>query len=370
MAVIGSRVLNTRTKLLMAQRGYGRHLIRDGKLLWTSDNDAPADRFAIWANYSDAFKLHDFGVLDLPAEGYPEWGPDFSTVTDSASAPGWGTFLDCESDCHIRYSFTFETTKDLGVLLRTPDTNNYIRFLAVGASGSFQLGHMIGGVWQGTLKSVGGVFFDGISYTVDLIAEGTSLKGFVDGVLKIDETMTVLENESGCRVVHYFVTNDIEIETHPYPALGIATTHMITPQYNDPIAHTDDFVLHIRNIGLWTHSRNFWMRGTGLDHSICLVWYPGGELQLQEYYGGAKIGNRIQLGAGTVSDGDDIACIVEGASAWLYVNATQVGSTSAFTKAITGTTGFLESQDFTEGSCDYAEFFPRYVAGLLPGDVV
>jgi hypothetical protein len=226
--IVGSRANGTRTKVLLHNRTgtAGRHLIQDGTLLWTSTASHTTLAFPALSNYSDAFSLHDFALLDLPANGYSEWDADFSTVTDSESAPANSTYFDHVADCHITSTFTFEAGKYYYIYFRgVTGLASWNRLRCLTGGGADLASHSGGTYW-----SSGGVFSDGVEYKIDIVCEGSTVKVYVDNVLKTTQTITENATNLRGRINYTLATNDIVLSTHPYPSLGIATDRVIAPQ--------------------------------------------------------------------------------------------------------------------------------------------
>ena len=78
----------------------------------------------------------------------------------------------------------------------------------------------------------------------------------------------------------------------------------------------------------------------------------------------AQIGSAV----GAVSNGDDVALVLEGANLTVFANGVSIGSTSTI-RHLTGTGAYF--YDFAGGfKCDSIEFFPRDVTTLLPAALV
>jgi hypothetical protein len=174
-------------------------------------------------------------MLNLPAQtqegiDWSVWDADFSTVTGSENTPATGTTFDSAADCHCRSTFTCEDTKSVYINLRYTDDNNRMYFV-VGNNRQPLIRNVVGGSTQ--TAYVGAALTDGVSYQFDVVLEGQNYSLFKDNVLLSSGTFSTSGNETttGGKVTHNLATNDIELSTHPYPSLGIATDRVICPQY-------------------------------------------------------------------------------------------------------------------------------------------
>lgn len=370
-----------RTLGMIMRSRAGCFVLIDGKMYWAAELKVTANPDATstymghkyWSVQNYSAYTDWVRIIDLPGEGYTEWGPDFSTVTDSKTNPATTTQFNIDTfGGHVQWTFTHETGYAVTMYVYYHDIDNYFGVFCEGTiSDRLRIIKRLNGTTY-TEYSENNVFTDGVQYQLDATWDSDGLhKVYVNGIFKDSYTETEIIHEDQPtvgQVNHNLVTNDIVIVTHPYPALGITTDRLIQPQDEETFTHSDDCLIHIRNVLLTTASRQVFLRGLDTQHLLVVEWFTGGELQLQEYYGGTKLGNRIQLGSGTVSAGDDIAVILESDSAWLYVNHVLAGSTTGITTVHSGTDG--KANYNPDGMCDAIECYPRYVAGLLPGEVL
>jgi hypothetical protein len=87
-----------------------------------------------------------------------------------------------------------------------------------------------------------------VEYQFDIVAEGTSIKVNQDNVLKTTQTVAEHVTVTGGVVSDDLATNDIELSTHPYPALGAATDRALAPQTNDTGTMSENCLVYIRKI--------------------------------------------------------------------------------------------------------------------------
>ena len=370
---IGALVADTRTKLLLIPRSTVRlhHFVQDGSLLWvgTQAQTGTVNLGTSSVGAASVPHLHSLGLVDLPASGYPAWDADFSTVTDSKSAPAHNSTFDCDADFHMRSTFTYQEEDSQYVIWSTryADGNNRIYTRAVHITGNLLIVSVASGT-PTTLLDEAAVFSDGVNHQVDISGEGSSFKVRVDNVLKLDTTVTDNQTNAGGYIQRVLTVNDIELSTHPYPALGIATDRVIAPQANDVADCNSDCLVYLRNITLSTGGNGHLIRFRIQDATNYLV--------LQIVSTGRTYLWKVVAGAGTAlinvdaatSDGDDVAIIVEGADAEIFVNGTSIGSTAGAVFA--DETGSLVEDLATGGTLDSIEFFPRDVSGLLHPDLV
>jgi len=339
-------------------RSVGAHYIKDGVLLWVGTLSDAVTLYYLFSNYATAGNLPETSILDLPANGYTEWDEDFSTVTDSESSPASLSYYDINpGGTHTRFTFTYEAGKYVNCYFRHDGTSAYA-VVSCTSTGSISLTD------QATSKFiVAGVFSDGIEYQIDIIDDTENVSVFVDNVQQsTTQTCSAASGEDQGRWLFNLAINDIVLSTHPYPALGIATDRVIAPQTTDTFTHTDDFLAYIRNVTLPTAgSTEYFFRIAGADE-ITLQLASDGSLALLD-----NATSRITAGAATISNGDDVALICDGASGEVFVAGTSAGSTAAIA-VTTGAAGKrLDAQD---GVADSIELFPRDVSSLLPGNLV
>jgi hypothetical protein len=287
-------------------------------------------------------------------------------VTDSESTPASGTTFDVDADCHARETFTYETGKYVRLWLRRIDDDNYGADIRA-QDGKIKLYEGDDGV-DTHLESTGTVLSDGVAYQLDVVLEGTSVKIYLDNVLQIDQTLQYQLTTAAGRVTHDLASNDIELSTHPYPSLGIATDRVIAPQDEGTSVHTSDCVVCLRNVLLPTVGNSkYKLRKQDADNYVMAWWDLNGTLRIYEVIGGVL--NSRASTATAVSDNDDLAFILDGTSAEIFVNGTsQVSGT--LTTILTGTDGeWIQSGSGGE-TIDSVELFPRDVSALLPSELV
>ena len=213
-----------------------------------------------------------------------------------------------------------------------------------------------------TLYSESSVFSDGVPYKFDIQVEGSSYKVFLNNVLK-DSGSDLRYNltlANAGYVAHTLATNDIVLSTHPYPALGIATDRVISGQTANTGTMTADALVYSRGLSIPTGNFQLELRKDGSDE-ITLNVASDGSFVLNE-----NATARISAAAGSISEGDDVATILEGANGQVFANGVSKGTTSAIAAVLTGTTWNIA--DDGDG-VDSIEFFPRDCTSLLPTEL-
>jgi len=202
------------------------------------------------------------------------------------------------------------------------------------------------------------VFSDGVEAEVDVIHNGASYKLFIDKILKVDATLDDPTTTTGGLSENNLDTNDIVITTHPYPALGIATSRVVCPQTTNTYTHAANFVAEIKNVTLpAADDLSFQFRISGSDELTLNIHHDGSLAFLD------NATSRITAAGGTVSSTDDIVFVCDGANGQIFVDGVSAGTTTAIAH-LTGTAG--KRLDATTGVCDHIALFPRDVSGLLP----
>lgn len=217
------------------------------KLLYVDPTSAlisGVDAFIKFCNYNQALSFSRVALLDLASK----YDPDFAEITDTETNPSTGTGFTTGPNCHVNFTFTYEDGKYVYVQHRRTDSTHYLRSAAL-TTGDLDLRYN-NGAGLTIVRTVSGIFSDGVPYEIDVVAEGYSQKIYVDKVLKIDEVVSEapLTGNSGY-VQHNLVSNDLVIEVHPYPNLGgICVDRIICPQENETGTMFDDTMVNIRGI--------------------------------------------------------------------------------------------------------------------------
>ena len=143
-------------------------------------------------------------------------------IVDSKSSPANGTLFNANADCHIFFTWTNESTKWVSIRFRYASAVSkvYVRCSPDVADDPLLLLYYDG--TENEVTRVNGIFTAEQEYRVDIYGNGSNIKIDVDGINKIDETVTYNQTQTGGRVDHNLATNDIELESWPYgePAGG------------------------------------------------------------------------------------------------------------------------------------------------------
>jgi len=344
----------------------GVFFIRDGSLVWvagTEMTDHASTIYATIGSYNAVSEINSLAVIDLPANGYTDWDADFSTITDSETNPANGTTYSCDVNHHQTMTFTFEATNYARLSGRYDGGTSYGYRVRCVSDLSLIVQERQGEA-VATLHTEAGVFADGVVYQIDAVCEGSTLKVYVNNVLKTTETIQYNATTALGGVHHDLDTNDIVITTHPYPALGIATSRIIAPQAADTATHTADCLMVARNVNLPTGgSLQYELRKVGSDE-ITLDIDSNGKPILKE-----NATAKITGANGNISEDDDVVVILDGANASLFSDGTQIGSTVTDLSLTAGTT-FNMASIGTAGSTNSVELWPRDVSSILPTELV
>jgi len=316
----------------------------------------------MFANLDGAGNIDNLSVVDLPANGYTKWDTDFSDVTDSKTNPATGTAVSMNADFSARWTFTYETDKFVDLSCRQADATHRISIQATAA-------HLVVYKDDGGLASLGlsaGVFANGIGYQLDAVFEGSSIKVYLDNVLKQDITNAWQQTTTGGVINNNLVTNDIVVTTHPYPALGIATDRVIAPQNNTAMTMTPDAIVYYRGyIVAPVGNVQSMYRYVDADNRILFVINTNGSVSILQYLAGA-FSSKASAAAGTVSDDDDVALVLDGVNCSIFVNGTSVAAVTTIGH-LTGTVAIVT--DVNSTTMDSVEIFPRDVSSILPSEL-
>jgi hypothetical protein len=337
---------------------HGSFFIDGGKLINPNNDSIPASSaYVAVSNFNATLTVSDLALLPL-ADYNSAWGGDWSEVTDTKTNPASGTTFDCETDFELKFSFTFETGKDVNIYTRNSVGGEFLQFQAKGSTGNARILSD-----AGLIADAGATFSDGVTYDCIVTCSGSSVVFNVDGAAEVSSSSAPHYGNTGGLLLHTLATNDIVLTTHPYPALGIADSRVVCPQDDDTFTHSDDCVVELKGIDLNAASDQRWRfraESTSIQDCITLLWESDGGLELYE---GASI--KIDVAAGTVSADDDVVLVLDGANAEVFVNGTSAGSTSSLTTYLTGTDGEARTIDSGAGP-DHIACFPRSVSSLLP----
>jgi len=359
---------STDYNLLQVLRSVGCHYVLDGELLWVDDAGATSTLYPMFAGLDGAGSLDDLGVVDLPANGYTDWDADFSTVTDSEVNQASKNY-DCDANCHVTGTVTCENGKYVYIYIRYTDADNWVR-LAIGTDRVVKLQKNV--ATSTSTVATGSTLTDAVEYKYDLVANGSAAEGFIDNVSDVSGTIADHATVAQGRLEHDLASNDLDVTSHPTPALGIATDRVIGRlDTSDTADANHNCLTYFRNIELATgaHDPSYAWRYTAAEGNkrAYIVIKRDGALQFGTYNAGW--GGTVNAGAGTVSDGDDVAVVLDEAYVELFVNGTSVGSSAAVDN-FTGVTGFIGFYETDEMAQDSIEFFPRDVSSLLPSKLV
>jgi hypothetical protein len=350
----------TQQRVLIVPRSdtTGFFTIIGGTLYWADEETITSSVFVRLNNYNMAFTAADLALLPL-ADYNSAWGGDWSEVTDTKTNPASGTTFICESDFHLNETLTVEDTKYVYLYCRRTDNNNAVR-VGIASDRSVELRNYIDGTPE--VLYAGAALTDGVSYEFDLVMEGSAYWLYQDKVLKASGNVANAANNlvTGGSVLTTLATNDIVITTHPYAALGIADSRVVCPQAADSGTMSSSAVVEFKNVQPGTGAYQWKLRDGGGGDYILLDLAADGGLDLWDWNGPSKL---IDTSAGTVSSGDDIVAVIDGADVEVFVAGTSVGSSSSF-PASTGTGWGINAVN--GAACDHTSFFPRDVSGLLP----
>lgn len=386
VAIGGSTLTDfTDYRLGVIARPRGAYYILDGKLVEVSQRWINDGMYAAWGCVwdgvdvgvtTDYHRTLETGVANITdREGFDEWGGDFTEYTDEKTAPANNTVFLHEANFHYHVTFTFETTKNFYTFFRKVGTQNGFQFLALGSTGQLNVGYN-DGVYH-SFGSKSGLFFDGINYKIDVVALGSSIQIYVDSVLIFDVVSTHLETQENGSVSHSLVTNDIDLETHPHTKLGVATDRLICPNHTSPaplgptMESEDDAIFVIHNVQLppsascYVYHRTI----TKSTDDLNLRIQSDGSMQIEEYIGGVK-NVLVSVGAGSVSNGDDIHVQFRGSFGYFRFgnefSAFGAYSTNAITK-LSGGTSFINGwTNYNDARADDIQVFPVNVQNRLP----
>ena len=321
----------------------------------------------MFANLDGAGTLDDLSVLSLIENGYADWAADFSTITDSKTNPASDSDFDCEADFHFNCTYTEEVDKTVSFSFRRTNDDNRLYILKFGVDNNVYLAQQNDG--SGTTIGSYSAAADTTPIQWDLVVEGSVVKLYENNVLKVSGTTDInLTTADGTYISHNLASNDISLTTHPYPALGIATDRVIAPQNNGTYTHTDDFLAAIREIHVSAAGTDWWdFRIIDGSNYIRILVTDAGALNVWEYWASGP-SFHITAGNGTVSENDDVVFICDGASASIFVNGTQAGSTVTLNAVTSGTAGKAEQLQDTTGA-NSIELWPRDVSSILPSEL-
>jgi len=358
---VGSMTNGTEKTHLFVQRSdtHGFHVLehvsgKQWKRLYvdTSAEIGSGSVYPMFAATNGACAVSRIALLDLSSI----MSADFSEVTDSGTNVTQATTFDCDADCQILKSWTYEAGQVTRLSWREQDATHYWQCSFDSTNISLQVND--GGSYD-NLGSSAGVLSDGVAHEVDIVCEGSSCKVYLDKVLKISGTSSKFNNETGAMMLtNDLVSNDCDLTFRPYPALGGtvlgATDRVVCPQADDTGTGDADSYTVIRGIQVPSADNlQLQQRISGTDE----VTYDVDSAGKPILYDNATA--RITGENGDVSSDDDVQVKLQGANGEVWHNGVSDGTTSAIAHA-TGRTWKVAALG-TGGAADAIEFWPYYV---------
>ena len=303
-----------------------------------------------------------FGIVDLAADG--SVAEDFSALTDSLSTPSTNTnFTITPGGTHTRWSFTWHNTDGaLYAVCRYGSGISTSILLQVNATS----GTAYFKVYNSTVWSQSGYFVDGVSYVVDFVDEGSTVALYINGVNVHTATSVAVGTETVGRIVHNPTTNDMEIRSHPYPALG-GTAIAATGRVMNPVDYNiATYPCNCSADGAVIIGRNFHFISSDFNRIIHDT--NGVDLQLRfnaatpliRFYEGDTI--RATASSPAIADGDDVMLVVDGSTGTCFVNGTQMVTYGSFAVSTSSPVQVGTFVDSADGSWpESLEIWPLYV---------
>ncbi|MHC4302731.1 MAG: hypothetical protein ACYS7Y_36190, partial [Planctomycetota bacterium] len=278
-----------------------------------------------FGNYRFSFSLKRVALLDLSS-----WVErDFAEEHYHEVAPVYDTEHYLDADFHYRVIFERQTPGLLQLRFRRVDDDNHIHAY-VDTSGNLRVNEVLD-AGLNEIGRVNGVFTATVTYQMDVVVLGESIKVYVDNVLKISTTSTYLLTQAGAAagaaLCNYAVRTD-EWWAHPHPALGLAIERWIAPRAADiDTGMPPDLLIQTRKLELPAGAENYLFRGTSITSPYCYAagWESTGEANCREYDGDTNP-QRVYGGPGTVADEDDHMARIDGAYLEVFVNSVSIGS--------------------------------------------
>jgi hypothetical protein len=352
-------------------RSVGGFFVLNGKLNWVNEkawSSSIQPRLDVYSANANALRVSELAVIDLPDNGFDSWGADFSTVTDLLTNPGTGTAFDCSADCHVTGEFTCENTKQVLIDIRYTDSDNRVT-CAVNTSREVKLNKAVGGVV--TVIGTGSTLTDGVTYRFDIIASGSSVQFYIDRALEVEGTITDHQTVAGGNVRHTLATNDLTVESHPFPSLGIATDRLVCPVIAgnwDTVGNAtytpeaDNLIRY--SVGAVAQTAVH-IRAVDDSNRIYVFTKNTGDIIVKEVNSGATT-DRITGGEGTVGVGDVVTVVTDGTDVALYVETTQIGTYGSL--AVTTMGEPCQLTGAAGSDLNDVQIFPRDVSDKLPAD--
>ena len=343
-------------------------LIADGKLLFLP-TVTPTNAITVVGanNFTAYYNIDDFALLPL-ADYNSAWGGDWSEVTDTKTNPANNTAFNCAADYHLNTTFTYEAGNYIYWFGRFVSVADYGIRLAATTGGGVQVYQRDADGATLEINAGAGTLSDGVAYEIDLVVNGSNASLYLDKVLIGSTTsLDINLSTSAGYSQNTLASNDVVLTTHPYPALGIADSRVVCPQLNDTYSCSADLVAEIKNgssIGTSNSSgTRFKFRSQDSNNYVMVQVLDDGRMWLWQVIGGSTTA-LISAGLGTVSGGDTVVCVLDGANGELFVNGASVGTSSAV--PLTTETGGSLSTVEPGSNWDSIACFPRDVSSLLP----
>lgn len=183
---LGDGLWNTSTQALacVLRVSGGAFHIKDGTLLWVSREGTSTPLYVSFSNHGMSGTLDNFRVADLPAP----WDTDYGIATDRKAISAPGDQITMTADAIVEHTFVAETGVNKFIFVRRTDGNNRWRISCIQAGTTIDLREQVAGVLT-TRATASQTWTNGASYRVVTICEGTTIRVYVNNVLKLTYTL-------------------------------------------------------------------------------------------------------------------------------------------------------------------------------------
>ena len=154
-------------------------------------------------------------------------------ATDIKVAPTTGTAITASANPRLTGRVTVEDTKYVDVMIRYTDANNWVK-LRIHTDRQVQLIKNVAGT--PTTVDTGSTLTDAELYRYEFVADGSSVKAYIDDKLEVEGTITDHQTVAQARVEHDLASNDLRVvaETNPKGIGRITAGGRATPASGDP----------------------------------------------------------------------------------------------------------------------------------------
>ena len=345
---------------LLRSDTHGSHFLthESGKQwkLFNANADAipAASAYPAISNYDAALSLTRIALLDLSS-----WVErDFAEVTDTDASPVATDEIDrTAGSAQINLgAITLPSAGSIAFQARRVDASNFTT-MYIDSTGEVTVKETIATVEGSALVTIAGAVTS--TNEMVLVDDDGALEINVENVDKGSAALTDHEEAVLCRLDSLGTGGAVaSMESHPFPALGLATGRIVAPQDGDTADCPSDNAVYIRNLTLASSGSGVYLdrRYKDSNNSHFMQLASDGECYDYKIVEGAST-EMWAMAIGVVQDGDTILATLDGVKSEGFLNGASEGSSVLAGHLNETGAVFSNDRDFV---CDAIEFRPLY----------